>query len=211
LIDTNVISEFVRPKPDVKVIQWLEMADPELLFASVVTFGEIRLGIEDLPPGKRRTALEDWLEQGVPEWFAGDCGPLGKANHRSKKEREIEHHGRWPDCGHGSTAWVGCRYPQRPRLCCNRCGNDQPLGAMMQPETEMQKNATIRVKEGNGNVFRDLGFPPSEREQLKVRLTLQIYRLIKDRGLTQPEAGRIPRYPATPRFLSDAGSPATSR
>ena len=65
LIDTNVISEFIRPKPDPKVIHWLEMADPELLFASVVTFGEIRLGIEDLPLSKRRTALEEWLEQGA--------------------------------------------------------------------------------------------------------------------------------------------------
>lgn len=63
LIDTNVISEFSRPKPDPKVIHWLETADTELLFASVLTFGEIRLGIEDLPSSKRRTALEEWLER----------------------------------------------------------------------------------------------------------------------------------------------------
>jgi predicted XRE-type DNA-binding protein len=55
----------------------------------------------------------------------------------------------------------------------------------------MQKNTRIRVKEGSGNIFRDLGFPNPEREQLKARLTLQIYRLIKDRGLTQTEAGQI--------------------
>jgi predicted XRE-type DNA-binding protein len=54
----------------------------------------------------------------------------------------------------------------------------------------MQKNTRIRVKEGSGNIFRDLGFPNPEREQLKARLTLQIYRLIKDRGLTQTEAGQ---------------------
>ena len=54
----------------------------------------------------------------------------------------------------------------------------------------MKKNK-IRVKQGSGNVFRDLGFPNPEREQLKARLTLQIYRLIKDRGLTQAEAGEI--------------------
>src|ERR1019366_7170391 len=55
----------------------------------------------------------------------------------------------------------------------------------------MKKNSTIRVKVGSGNVFADLGFPHPEREQLKARLTLQIYRLIKDRGLTQAKAGAI--------------------
>ena len=55
----------------------------------------------------------------------------------------------------------------------------------------MKKNNKIRVKEGRGNVFADLGFPNAEREQLKARLTLQIYRLIKDRALTQAEAGAI--------------------
>lgn len=54
----------------------------------------------------------------------------------------------------------------------------------------MRKHRKIRVKEGSGNVFRDLGFPNPEREEVKARLTLQIYRLIKDRGLTQA-AGEI--------------------
>ena len=49
----------------------------------------------------------------------------------------------------------------------------------------------IRVEQGSGNVFRDLGFPHPEREQLKADLTLQIYRLIKQRGLTQAEAAEI--------------------
>jgi predicted XRE-type DNA-binding protein len=54
----------------------------------------------------------------------------------------------------------------------------------------MQKKlARIPVREGKGNVFADLGFPHPEREQLKARLTLQIYRLIKKRDLTQAEAG----------------------
>ncbi len=41
----------------------------------------------------------------------------------------------------------------------------------------------IRVKEGSGNIFADLGFVHPEREELNARLTLQIYRLIKARGL----------------------------
>jgi predicted XRE-type DNA-binding protein len=53
------------------------------------------------------------------------------------------------------------------------------------------KKTRIRVKQSGGNIFRDLGFPNPEREQLKARLTLQIYRLVKDRKLTQAEAGKI--------------------
>ena len=54
-----------------------------------------------------------------------------------------------------------------------------------------KKSRQIRVEESSGNVFRDLGFPNAEREQLKADLTLQIYRLIKQRGLTQTEAGEV--------------------
>jgi len=54
----------------------------------------------------------------------------------------------------------------------------------------MMKNR-IRVAQGRANIFRDLGFPNPEREQLKAHLTLQIYRLIKNRRLTQAEAGKI--------------------
>lgn len=55
----------------------------------------------------------------------------------------------------------------------------------------MAKKAKARVTESSGNVFADLGFPHPEREQLKAHLTLRIYRLIKERGLTQVEAGKI--------------------
>jgi toxin FitB len=79
LVDTNVISEFVRSQPDSHILQWLDAAEPENLFASVVTFGEIRLGIEDLPAGKRRAALEEWLENGLPDWFDSNLLPITKS------------------------------------------------------------------------------------------------------------------------------------
>lgn len=49
----------------------------------------------------------------------------------------------------------------------------------------------IKAQESSGNVFADLGLPRPEQELLKARLTLEIYRLIKDRSLTQAEAGKI--------------------
>jgi predicted XRE-type DNA-binding protein len=55
----------------------------------------------------------------------------------------------------------------------------------------MVRKSTIQVTEGSGNVFADLGFRNSERELLKADLTLQIYRLIKGRNLTQAQAGEV--------------------
>jgi predicted nucleic acid-binding protein len=51
------------------VIAWLDAIDPGLLYASVITVGELRLGVEALPAGKKRRDLESWLEKGLPEWF----------------------------------------------------------------------------------------------------------------------------------------------
>src|SRR5208282_5177957 len=70
LLDTNVLSEFNRRGgPDQNVKKWLEAADAGSLYASVLTFGEIRLGIELLSPSRRRTHLEDWLERDLHDWF----------------------------------------------------------------------------------------------------------------------------------------------
>jgi predicted XRE-type DNA-binding protein len=50
---------------------------------------------------------------------------------------------------------------------------------------------TIEHEKSSGNVFTDLGFPHSEQELVKAKLTVQIYRLLKDRGLTQAEAAKL--------------------
>ncbi len=76
LVDTNVISEFAKSEPNPRVIGWLQQTDPASLFASVITFGEIRLGIENLAPGRRRAELETWLATGLPAWFAANLLPV---------------------------------------------------------------------------------------------------------------------------------------
>lgn len=62
-------------------------------------------------------------------------------------------------------------------------------------ELEMKKSygtiKRVRMENSSGNVFADLGLPHPEQELLKAKLTLQIYRLIKARGITQTEAGKI--------------------
>ena len=71
LLDTNCISELVRPKPDPRVIEWMEAADEAMLYLSVLTVGEIRKGVAGLAHGKRRTNLETWLEVELQARFAG--------------------------------------------------------------------------------------------------------------------------------------------
>ena len=46
-------------------------------------------------------------------------------------------------------------------------------------------------EKSSGNVFADLGFPDSEQELVKAKLTVQIYRLLKDRDSTQAEAAKL--------------------
>ena len=55
----------------------------------------------------------------------------------------------------------------------------------------MKKKSDIQVQPGSGNIFADLGFAKPEQEQLKAHLTLQIYRTLKQRGLTQAKAGEM--------------------
>lgn len=70
LLDTNCISEAVRPRPEPRVMSWLGAADEELLFLSVLTLGEIRKGVASLAQSRRRTLLESWLNQELEARFA---------------------------------------------------------------------------------------------------------------------------------------------
>jgi len=79
LLDTNVISELVRPKPDPKVTAWIDATDESLLYLSVLTLGEIRKGIASLRPSSRRVALEAWLDSDVALRFAGRILPIDQA------------------------------------------------------------------------------------------------------------------------------------
>jgi hypothetical protein len=71
LLDTNVISELTRPKPEPRVTQWLDSIDESQLYLSVLTLGEIRKGLRTMSPGQRRTRLEMWLTTNLKTRFAG--------------------------------------------------------------------------------------------------------------------------------------------
>lgn len=71
LLDTNVISESARPRPDTGVMDWLDRTDEEQLFLSVVSLAELRHGIERLSDGKRKAALDVWLTEQLAPRFEG--------------------------------------------------------------------------------------------------------------------------------------------
>jgi toxin FitB len=76
LLDTNVISELVRPKPTKAVLAWFENIPSEALNISVLTWGEIRKGVEHMPDGARREKLRLWLEHDLAEWFGSRVLPV---------------------------------------------------------------------------------------------------------------------------------------
>lgn len=71
LLDTNIISEWSKPRPDPSVMRWLSEVDEDRLFLSAIALGELWHGIERLPQGKRRTELARWVEQDLSARFEG--------------------------------------------------------------------------------------------------------------------------------------------
>lgn len=76
LLDTNVLSELMRPKPAVEVLDWFGQQQEASYFVSVITCAEILLGIALLPTGKRRDSLALAAEQMFSEDFAGRTLPF---------------------------------------------------------------------------------------------------------------------------------------
>lgn len=76
LIDTNVISEGMRRRPDERVVSWLAAVDEDAAYLSAMTVSEVRYGIERLPSGRRRSGLDTWLTVGLVERFASHVLPV---------------------------------------------------------------------------------------------------------------------------------------
>ncbi len=71
LLDTNVVSEWTKPRPNPGVIGWLAEVDEDRTFLSVITLMELRYGIERLPTNGRKKRLHEWLELELPLRFEG--------------------------------------------------------------------------------------------------------------------------------------------
>jgi hypothetical protein len=69
LLDTNVISEIVKPRPNATVLKWVEALDTDRLYLSVITLGEIRKGVAGISDLNRQKKIIQWLETELPNYF----------------------------------------------------------------------------------------------------------------------------------------------
>jgi len=76
ILDTNVISELVKKKPNPKVVIWLEKVDPDNIYLSVIALGEIGKGIEKMPASKRKNTLDSWFKEELLVRFHNKILPL---------------------------------------------------------------------------------------------------------------------------------------
>jgi hypothetical protein len=75
LVDANVLSEATKPSPEPKVLEWLRANEAELAVDPII-LGEIRFGIDRMPPGQRRKRLELWFAEGIENLV---CLPIDAA------------------------------------------------------------------------------------------------------------------------------------
>jgi Predicted nucleic acid-binding protein, contains PIN domain len=79
LLDTNVISELRRKRPEPRVLQWFERVDDQQLYLSVLTIGEIRRGIARLTDPLQQSQLTVWLEGTLFPWLGSHLLPVNLA------------------------------------------------------------------------------------------------------------------------------------
>ncbi len=63
LLDTCVVSELIKNKPEIKVANWIDSIEESRLFLSVITIGELEKGIAKLPSSKRKEKIKKWLDE----------------------------------------------------------------------------------------------------------------------------------------------------
>lgn len=69
LLDTNAVSEWIKPQPNRGLIAWMEGVDEDRVFVSAVTLAELRYGVDRLPAGAKRKRLDLWLREELPLRF----------------------------------------------------------------------------------------------------------------------------------------------
>jgi toxin FitB len=71
LLDTCIVSEPLKPRPEAKVLNWLDDQVAESLYLSTISLAELLAGVEALPAGRRRSALSEDLSRVIDKLFAG--------------------------------------------------------------------------------------------------------------------------------------------
>ncbi|SEG20372.1 hypothetical protein/tRNA(fMet)-specific endonuclease VapC [Bryocella elongata] len=71
LLDTNVVSQFTKARPNDAVMRWLGTVKPIQLHLSVISLTEIRYGTESMQLGRKRANFEHWLDVDIPRMYPG--------------------------------------------------------------------------------------------------------------------------------------------
>jgi hypothetical protein len=81
LLDTNIISDAVKPAPTASLLAWMQAQEDRDLFISALSIAEIRRGVLDLPRGRKRAALDGWLHgsSGPHALFSGRILPFDES------------------------------------------------------------------------------------------------------------------------------------
>lgn len=76
LLDTNVVSEWIKPLPNANLMRWTASVDEDSVFLSVISVAEVRYGIDHMASGKRQQRLDEWLRHELPIRFEGRILPV---------------------------------------------------------------------------------------------------------------------------------------
>lgn len=76
VLDTNVVSEPLKPKPDAAVLHWLDAQDPQTLYITTIHLAELLAGIALMPAGRKRTALKSAFDSQIMPLFDGRILPF---------------------------------------------------------------------------------------------------------------------------------------
>ncbi|MFN5350512.1 MAG: type II toxin-antitoxin system VapC family toxin [Polaromonas sp.] len=76
VLDTNVVSEPLKPKPDAAVLRWLDAQDPQTLYITTINLAELLAGIALMPAGRKRTALKSAFDSQIMPLFDGRILPF---------------------------------------------------------------------------------------------------------------------------------------
>jgi predicted nucleic acid-binding protein len=79
LLDTNIVSELIRSRPEPKLSRWIASTDENLLYLSVLTMGEIRKGIVQLGKTARQIELQTWVDRDLRSRFSDRILPIDEA------------------------------------------------------------------------------------------------------------------------------------
>jgi toxin FitB len=107
IVDTNVISELMRPAPERYVLSWIGEQDAEELHVTAITLAEIAYGVERLPGGRRKAVIRSTAQEAITA-FRGRAIPFDEAAvpHYARIASEREHAGRPMDAFDGQIAAI---------------------------------------------------------------------------------------------------------